>query len=154
MTAKVTLRDVEEGDLAILFDHQRDPEAARMAEFPSRDHAAFLAHWAKCRADESVIFKAIVRRGAVVGSIVTWEQDGQRKLGYWIGREHWGQGIATAALAQLLQLVTSRPICAYVAATNVRSIRVLEKCGFKVTREDPCTDLDGQPATELLMTLD
>lgn len=40
MPALITLRDVEERDLPILFAHQRDPEATRMAAFPARDHDA------------------------------------------------------------------------------------------------------------------
>jgi hypothetical protein len=34
---KVVLRDVVDSDLPIFFEHQRDPEAGRMAAFPSRD---------------------------------------------------------------------------------------------------------------------
>jgi RimJ/RimL family protein N-acetyltransferase len=154
MSAEVSLRDVVDDDLPILFEHQRDPEAARMAAFPSRDHDAFLAHWAKCRADATAVLKAIVRRDAVLGSIVSWEQEGERKVGYWIGREHWGHGIATAALAQLLAIVTSRPLHAYVAASNVGSIRVLEKCGFTVAAEGLFPGLDGQLEPELHMKLD
>jgi len=41
----VFLRDVVEGDLPDFFDHQRDPEATRMAAFPARDRDAFMVHW-------------------------------------------------------------------------------------------------------------
>jgi hypothetical protein len=43
MEGEVRLREVTEADLPILFERQRDPEAARMAVFPSRDRQAFLA---------------------------------------------------------------------------------------------------------------
>jgi hypothetical protein len=33
MNAKVGLRDVEASDLALFFEHQRDPVAAAMVEF-------------------------------------------------------------------------------------------------------------------------
>lgn len=51
-----------------------------------------------------------------------------REVGYWVARELWGGGIATAALAGLLLVETRRPLYAGVAG----SLRVLEKCGFAV----------------------
>ena len=45
-------------------------------------------------------------------------------------RPWWGRGVATRALALLVDEVSVRPH-AYVAAHNVGSIRVLEKCGFR-----------------------
>ena len=51
-------------------------------------------------------------------------------MGYWIGREFWGRGLATQALAELLGIVDARPLHAYVTKSNIASIRVLEKCGF------------------------
>ena len=44
MKSEVRLREVTEADLPILFEHQSEPEAARMAIFQSRDQEAFLAH--------------------------------------------------------------------------------------------------------------
>jgi hypothetical protein len=39
------LRNVTDEDLPIFFEHQRDPEALRMAAFPSRERDAFMIHW-------------------------------------------------------------------------------------------------------------
>ena len=52
---------------------------------------------------------------------------------YWIGRAHWGKGIASRALREFLELDTTRPLDAAAAADNIGSLRVLEKCGFRVT---------------------
>ena len=41
-----------------------------------------------------------------------------------------GKGLATRALQELTGEVTQRPLHAWVATSNVASIRVLEKCGF------------------------
>jgi len=101
-----------------------------MAAFPSRDRAAFMAHWAKTLADDSALTMAIVAGGEVAGNIGCWEADGKRFVGYWIGREFWGRGLATQALAELLDLVEARPLYAHVVKSNVASIRVLEKNGF------------------------
>jgi RimJ/RimL family protein N-acetyltransferase len=61
-------------------------------------------------------------------------------VGYWIGREFWGRGLATRALAELLGMVNARPLHAYVAKSNVASIRVLEKCGFVEVAEQTGDD--------------
>ncbi|HMD10743.1 MAG TPA: GNAT family N-acetyltransferase, partial [Marmoricola sp.] len=96
------LRDVEPADLDAFFEHQSDPEAVAMAAFPARDRESFDAHWARLLADDSLVTRTIVDDGAVAGNIGCWEQDGRRLVGYWVGREFWGRGVATAALAQLV----------------------------------------------------
>jgi len=73
----------------------------------------------------------------VAGNIGSWQDDGLQLLGYWVGREFWGRGVATQALALLVDEVSTRPLYAHVAAHNVGSIRVLEKCGF---RRDPARE--------------
>ena len=137
MTNEVQLRNVIESDLPILFEQQLDPDATAMAAFPSRDRDAFMAHWTKIMADESNILKTIVCDGQVAGNIVGWEDSGKWEVGYWIGKEYWGKGIATRALALFLDLVKTRPLYAHVVRHNIGSRRVLEKCGFKVIGEEP-----------------
>ena len=127
----VSLRAIEDADLDVFFDHEADPEAAEMAAFPSRDRDRFDAHWAKIRFDDTKISRSIVVDGLVAGRINSWLDEGQRMVGYWIGREHWGRGVATRALTLLLDDVKDRPVYAYVAAHNAGSIRVLQKCGFQ-----------------------
>jgi hypothetical protein len=51
-TMDVVLRDVTEENLPIFFEHQRDPEANRMAAFAARDRDAFMAHWTRILGDE------------------------------------------------------------------------------------------------------
>ena len=128
----MALRDVEEEDLPILFEYQREPEANRMAAWPARDYDAFMTHWhTKVLGNSSAKKKTIVVGGEVVGNIGSWEQDGKRLVGYWIGKAYWGRGVATVALTEFVaDHEQTRPVYAYVATHNVGSIRVLEKCGF------------------------
>ena len=139
MTSGVQLRDVTDGDLDALFEHQLDPLANRMAAFtcenPS-DRVAFDAHWARIRSDEGVTVQAIVFEGRIAGSVASFPRAGHREVTYWIGREFWGQGIATRALSRFLELAKTRPLRARVAKDNSRSIRVLQKCGFAICGED------------------
>lgn len=125
------LREVREDDLDALFEQQREPEAVAMAVFPAREREAFDAHWRKILADDRLVVRAIEVDGEVAGNIGSWEQEGLQLVGYWLGREFWGQGLATRALAELVAEL-DRPLYAEVVTTNTGSIRVLEKCGFQV----------------------
>jgi len=131
---EVQLRNVEDRDLEVRFDHQADPQAVEMAAFPARDKEQFAAHWAKVRADDANVLRTIVADGLVAGNIGSWQQDGQQFLGYWVGRDFWGRGVGTQALALLVDEVSVRPLYAHVVAHNVGSIRVLEKAGFRRDR--------------------
>lgn len=137
---QVELRETIESDLPILFRNQADPDSSEMAAFPSRDWEAFVAHQATIDADEAVLSSTIMADGEVAGSIGSWQAGDERAVGYWIGREFWGKGIATAALRAFLALETTRPLTAYVAAHNLGSRRVLEKCGFVVVRQQRAED--------------
>jgi RimJ/RimL family protein N-acetyltransferase len=148
------LRDVVDADLPVFFEHQRDPEANRMAAFPARNEEAFTAHWRKILADEKVTTKTIVFEGEIAGNILAFERDGKREVGYWIGRDFWGKGLATKALAELLELEAERPLYARVATANPASVRVLEKCGFTLLGTE--TEFDerlGEEIEEALMEL-
>ncbi len=148
------LRDVVESDLDVFFEHQRDPEATRMALFPARDREAFDAHWRRVLADRTLTKKTIVHEGEVAGNVACWLQEGKHLVGYWLGSAYWGRGLATRALAELVEEVETRPLHAWVARSNVASIRVLEKCGFVVVGSR--TEVDerlGEPVEELLLEL-
>lgn len=154
MANRILLRDVIESDLPILYEQQLDPDATAMAAFPSRDREAFMAHSARIMSDESVIFKAILFDGQVAGSMVSWVMEGEREVGYWLGKEYWGKGIATQALAQYVESVRTRPLYAHVARHNIGSRRVLEKCGFKVIGEDTYMNPAGAEVEEFILKLD
>ena len=148
---EIRIRPVVPDDLPVFFEYEADPEAARMAVFPSRDRASFDAHWARILGDETKIVRAIEADGTVVGNIGSWEQEGERDVGYWIGRAHWGRGYATAALAALVQELPDRPLHAHVVTTNLGSIRVLEKCGF---RRIGAPTVDAEGVVEVMYRLD
>ena len=126
----VELREIREADVPTLFAHQADPEANAMAAFPARDEPAFREHLARVFANPASIIRAVVSGEVLVGEIGSWDDEGARKVGYWIGREHWGNGYATAALHRLITIDTARPLWAHIADHNVGSQRVVERCGF------------------------
>jgi RimJ/RimL family protein N-acetyltransferase len=153
-TDGVRLRDVIEEDLPILFDHQRDPVANQMAAFPARDREAFMEHWTtNILGNDAARKRTILLDGDVVGNILSWDDPGETLVGYWIGREHWGKGVASRALALFLLELEIRPLHAHVAKHNGGSIRVLEKCGFVIVGEDTISE-GGSEIEELILRLD
>ena len=136
MLNHIQLRDVIESDLLIFFKQQLDHAATQMAGFPSRTREAFMTHWKRIMADDTILLKTILFNGEIAGNVVCFTQLGEREVGYWLGKEYWGKGIATRALEEFLKLIETRPLYAHVAKQNMASKRVLEKCGFTVVAED------------------
>lgn len=135
---EIKLREVRGEDIIHFYEHQLDPVARHMGAFHPPDVTdwdAFSARWERIRADETVTVRTIVVDGDVAGNLLSYEHLGRRMVGYWLGRDFWGRGIATAALKLFLQLLPARPLYAGVAKDNAASRRVLEKCGFVICGE-------------------
>ena len=133
---EVRLRDVEDADLEAFFRYEQEPRATEMAGFPARDRDAFWTHWAKVRANPTALKQTTLVGDEVAGNIGSWVQDGFRMVGYWLGSEFWGRGIATRALALFVAQIPERPLFAQVFVKNPASMRVLEKCGFRRLEAD------------------
>jgi RimJ/RimL family protein N-acetyltransferase len=143
MSGEVIIRETLESDWPILFEYQRDPVSSEMADVPARDWDAYIAHQRKNRADEANLTWTILYDGQVAGDVVSFLRDGRREVGYRIGREYWGKGIATRALTLFLEQERRRPLYGYVASHNAASRRVLEKCGFTAIGEEHEDGADG-----------
>lgn len=139
-TGNLHLREVLDVDLPIFFEQQLDPDANHMAAFTVKDptdREAFNARWPRILGDETILIRTILYVGQVAGSVLSYEEDGKPEVSYWIGKEYWGQGIATWALADFLAHINrKRPIYARAAKDNLASLRVLGKCGFAIIGED------------------
>ena len=157
MPPTLHLRAVADTDLPILFDQQLDPDAIHMAAFTHKDpsdRAAFDAHWVKIRADPTVFQRTIVADGQVAGWVGSYGPPEEHEVTYWLGREFWGQGLATLALRQYLAFQRTRPIYGRAAADNAASIRVLEKCGFtRLDTERGYANARGQEIEEVRLVL-
>ena len=158
MASDFSLRDVLEADLPIFFVYQLDPDAQAMAAFTAKDptdRQAFLMHWHRILADPSTINQTIVVDGQVAGSVSSYQDDGHPEVTYWLGRNYWGKGLATRALTEFLAHVNpTRPISARAAKDNIGSLRVLEKCGFRIIGEDKgFANARGKEVEEFLLQL-
>ena len=76
------------------------------------------------------------------------------QVGYWLGKQYWGNGFATEALKSILdfgfdQLNLEKIYAAYKIG-NEGSIRVLAKCGFEYSRKK--YEYDSELNEEALLT--
>lgn len=139
----VRLRPVREADLPIFFVYQRHPDALFLSGVTPREHDSFMQHWRALLANPRVLVRAVLAGEALAGNVLSFDYQGRREVGYWLGHEFWGQGIASAALAEFLAIERTRPLHAAVATHNAASFRVLQKCGFR-----PSSELDAPSAGE------
>ena len=127
------LRPTEFSDLDILFEFQMDKEGGYLAAFLPKDPTdklAYIEKYTKLIDDPTVNNQTIILDNVIVGSIAKFVMEGDTEITYWIDRKFWGQGIATKALKEFLEIETRRPIFGRVAFDNFGSQKVLEKCGF------------------------
>jgi RimJ/RimL family protein N-acetyltransferase len=154
----ITLRNVETSDISIFFEQQLDQEASRMAAFVRKDRQdrdVFDAHWKRIMNSTGTINRTIVLGEEIAGHVSCFPLEGEFEVTYWLGKKHWGKGVATEALKKLLEEVTHRPIFARAAKDNIGSIRVLQKCDFKIIGESKgFAEARGEETEEYILRLD
>jgi len=84
--------------------------------------------------------------GELVGQIGYLDTESHAvQVGYALGRQFWGRGLAGEALRLLVDHLSADPalfrVAAYVHPDNLRSARVLERAGFT---------LEGRPARAIM----
>lgn len=131
-------------DAIALFD------AVRSKEFPSSLSLSKIKtlneaeNWCSQRALDWEVGKCFVwtcRRSTdslIMGQVSLFPQKNYLILAYWVKPEFWGQGLATQMCESLLVHIKSfdyqGSVCARVHSWNARSLSVLQKLGFKLTR--------------------
>ncbi|HEX4816376.1 MAG TPA: GNAT family N-acetyltransferase [Nonomuraea sp.] len=132
MDVDVRLREVVAADLKVFLAQEQDPEAQRRSRFPARPRERFLTHWrSQVLGDPTVRVRAVLADGDVAGNVVAWWEGDRRFIGYWLGRDFWGRGIGTRALALFLAEEQARPLHADPFHGNTASVRLLERHGFQ-----------------------
>ena len=142
MTARSSIRPWRTGDLESLVRHANNKAIwlNLRDRFPHpytrTDAEEFLDRAASA---EPQIFFAIDHEGQAVGGIgIDPAEDVERvsgELGYWVGQQFWGQGLATQAAREMttycFDTLNLHRVWAGVFARNQASIKVLEKLGFR-----------------------
>jgi RimJ/RimL family protein N-acetyltransferase len=140
-TPMVTLRQADEAIVRAVADGDR-PEWGWADDFPSEGDLAGL-QMSRFDADAHEPWSAswlIVVDGLIAGTIGfkgAPSPDNTAEIGYGVVRSQWGRGVASSALAQLLDIVVGRSLDLYAETTvqNVASQAVLRKSGFEQVGE-------------------
>ena len=157
VAGEVSLRPLREDDLPTMFEIQLDETAQQLAAFTdktARDLDAYLQKFRRILANDAIVKKVVEVDGEVVGSVASFPIEGDTEVTYWIRKDWWGRGVATAALAALLDEVTVRPVYGRIAEDNIGSARVLEHNGFvRVGSEEAFAEARQATITELVFKL-
>ncbi len=154
MTARARLRPFSLEDAEQAHRVFGDAEVMRFASGePDPDVSATrqrLARYAALQADRGFSKWAAWSRDSLeyVGDagLTVLGETGEIELGYRLGREHWGRGLATelaqAWLVYALDKLCLGRIVAFADPRNPASVRVMEKIGMTFVRRDHLTGID------------
>jgi RimJ/RimL family protein N-acetyltransferase len=119
--------------------NNRNVSSNLLDEFPHPYTARDAERWLSAGESTGTVF-AIDVGGSAVGGIGFTSKDSTRlftaEVGYWLGEDYWGRGIASEALCAVTSYAfASQPdlhrLCAHVFSWNPASMRVLEKAGYQ-----------------------
>lgn len=150
-TKRLILRPWRETDAPALFRYASDPDIGPVAGWTP--HATLEESLRIIRtvfAAPEIYAVVLKESGEPVGSCGIMFADGlhsadmkpgHAEIGYWIGKPYWGQGLIPEAVRALLarsfnELKLEAVWCGYYDG-NVKSRRVIEKCGFRFHHTNP-----------------
>ncbi|MDT8903723.1 GNAT family N-acetyltransferase [Anaeroselena agilis] len=144
-TARLTLREIVSGDAALLHRYWSDEDVTEFMVLDRftkiEDTVQMIVLLAGLFADGSGVRWAVVRKedGAVLGTCGFHNlkpEHFRAEVGYEMGKEYWGRGLMTEALTAILgygiEAMDFNRVEAFVNAGNIRSLRILEKLGFRL----------------------
>lgn len=146
-TKRLTLRRLTPDDATALHAVMSDPEVMKFwSTLPHADIAQteeFLARTvASVDAGDSDDL-AVIHDGELVGKAGLWKGN---EIGFLFAKCVWGTGIAREAVEAVIERARSRGVAAIMADVdprNLRSVKFLERLGFKKTSEAKNTYLIG-----------
>ena len=144
LTSRLRIRPFRPADAPAVYAHCRDPELSRYTTWEhhatvataegfirselARDPRTRAATWAIADPATDVVMGAI-------GFYQVEREAARGEFGFWLGRAHWGQGLATEAARAMvahgfgaLGLVRVQAVC---HVDNAASARVLAKAGLE-----------------------
>lgn len=146
-----TLRRPTWEDVPALFGLECEAAGNEMAGVKPRTREVFFERWREVLADARINSRVIEVGGAFAGTISVFQAEGRDCLGYRIDPVHWGKGLATRAVGRFLaDEERRRPLWATAASTNARSLRVLERNGFRFVRRFVGEETERYSAREVV----
>ncbi len=141
-TERLILRPFDEGDLDDFHAYSKDPDVGPHAGWPPHETTAqtkevlirFMTEDGVWALEEKTLHQ-------VIGSVGLHRDERRdssesiRMIGYALGKPWWGKGYMTEAVQRVLSHLFEerglKLVTVYHFADNLRSQRVIEKCGFR-----------------------
>ncbi|MEI8634421.1 GNAT family N-acetyltransferase [Vibrio sp. PP-XX7] len=145
-TKRLTMRQLSNEDWSLYYELQTEPEIIALC-FDERSEADIkagfesrLPHWTAESEHWLCLVIAEKESGNKVGVTGFNLADGEAEIGYLLLPNFYGKGYATESLEALLawsqNIDEIKGYKAVVTKGNIASEKVLEKCGFNLTRID------------------
>ena len=137
-TPRLFLLPLDVSDAADAFKWCGDPEVTKFMNYTMYTNADDVAKWI---ADSGHKCFGIFLRNNVqlIGSgDVALREHGKYELGYNLAAAYWGKGYATEASKAMLAYRAAQGVTDFAcehAVDNVRSGRVIQKCGFVISKQ-------------------
>lgn len=139
-TERLILRPWREDDANDLYFYARDRKIGLPAGWPPHESVENSLHIIRTVLSKPETYAICLKEnGRAIGSIGFHrndlaQNDDEYELGYWIGKEYWGQGLVPEAAREMLRyafnhLKMNRIWCGYYEG-NEKSKKVQEKLGF------------------------
>ena len=139
-TKRLVLKKPRHKDKQSIVSQIGDWEVAKwLSEVPYPYTEDDADDWINSLSKQELTFNIFQSDSLIGGIRLTHEDDDYYELGFWLGREHWGQGFATEACKGLLNYAEEelgiRNFKSSHIIGNDGSARVLARLGFKKTGE-------------------
>ena len=141
ISERLKLRRFKFSDLNDFYDYAKNPNVGPNAGWEChKSKNESIIHIDNFIKNKEVWAIELKENSKVIGSIgihkdVKRENPKSRMIGYALNEEYWGKGYATEALKLIIEysfnVLNLDIVSAYHYSFNLRSKRVIEKCGFK-----------------------
>lgn len=145
-TERLKLRLVTVNDDVSIADLLQEPEMATwMLNIPQPYILQNAQQFLNDVVDQKFAYAICLKPGMkMIGTIALLDRDkidGERELGYWIGKKYWNHGYATDAISLICDLALSemklRALYAHVFEPNIASEKTLLKNNFRFVKMIP-----------------
>ena len=147
ITDRLFLRRLKKEDALSMFNNwDNDPEVAKytlwVAHKNVEETKKLIDMWLQEEKEGKVIRFILTEKGndEPIGSIDTFEfVNDVPEIGYCLSRKHWNKGYmseACNAFVNYLFELGYKKVLIRADVRNIRSLKVIEKCGFKFTHEE------------------
>jgi RimJ/RimL family protein N-acetyltransferase len=160
---RVRLRPLAQRDAPAVQRLAGDAGVAAMTStiphpYPPGAARDWIATHARARGEGDFAYGVVRRDGTLVGTLgLRIAPNPHGNIGYWIGREFWGQGFATAAARAGIDCLFKHTALGWLMAAHLAdnhgSARVLAKCGMREVARLR-TEHRGSKATLVLRRID